>query len=1096
MTETSARLKPLKGEASRIFKLCLDKDINTALQGLELASVLGEPLEGLLSDVMVDTEGKLIRGKRFTAKDKTQAFLDALLLIQLALAPKGSPEAKVRNSITTLDCRLPVVIDLSNFSGLKTLQITLNGSFKGEDLTGLGKLPKLKSLILSRALVMYGEKSASLASLNGLDAPMLEVFEGAYLDIIDIEGLSGCSKLKRVDIHGNSRLTSIDSLQSSDSSLEDLVIRSCSSISSLKCLSKAFNLRYLDMRSLKQIKDVLDLKNLTKLESIGLSGCEKLNSFKGLSLKYISDFYRPPESEIDSLILNDMKSLTSFEHIPPLDPEVIELRINRAPSLKDLANFANSGEVVSKLQMNQVGISDLGVLASMVNLETIEISECADLVDATALANLTKLSSVRITKCRKLLRLPDVWKSSVKNLVLTGCDALQPLKALPPGIDAKTIEIDNRRLLPRAKPTKALKSDVGAVWKLLSSREIPNIFMGLELSAALDPKDLSSLVAEVDAKDGKLVRGKRFTGTGPAQPYLDMALIGLLARTPTSDKLTKIRSQLTVLDLTLLSQAFPLDGFINLKHLNLFIGDEETADLSSFGVMPKLNYLKIMGKRWGSNGALKSLNGLNAPNLTEADLSYCKLEDISALIHSPKIKKLTLSNNPSLSHLKGLEACTPNLIELDLQDCEKISTVDILKAAKKLRSLNLFACSRLTSVLPLAACNSLETLNLEHCSQLNSLEGLAKLPLKPEKLYGGDTQFSLDGCSALKSLAHLPEMEGKLNTLSIEHTSSLKNLEGLIQLTSVRKLNANHSGITDLKHLSSLPALTHISLRNCMQLIDARPVGLLKKLKDVNLSNSAVAHLPTAWLGPVDHLVLNECHNITSLGSLPAGLINLICDESSGIVRIDGMDACQKLEHLSVKSCPALIELGSPPSSVREIVAQGCTKLTSLKGLENCTQLANLALPTTIVDVSSIKHRNVIQIYLDLFELGNPKVKGQLASLPSALIEAINTLPSVSLKIKGPTGSWHSARSIDLFMFSQFKTVTSINFDEMDFHCTIEELGWLVQLEHLQSLVFYPRGSMSHTLNGGIYDTPRKVKTLQIKICEIAKINPPKYLLS
>jgi hypothetical protein len=321
--------------------------------------------------------------------------------------------------------------------------------------------------------------------------------------------------------------------------------------------------------------------------------------------------------------------------------------------------------------------------------------------------------------------------------------------------------------------------------------------------------------------------------------------------------------------------------------------------------------------------------------------------------------------------------------------------------------LNLFACTRLTSVLPLAACNSLETLNLEHCSQLNSLEGLAKLPLKPEKLYGGDTQFSLNGCSALKSLAHLPDMDGKLNTLSIEHTSSLKNLEGLIQLTSIRKLNANHSGINDLKHLSSLPSLTHISLRNCMQLIDARPVGLLKKLKDVNLSNSAVAHLPTAWLGPVDHLVLNECHNITSLGLLPVGLINLICDESSGIVRIDGMDACQKLEHLSVKSCPALIELGSPPSTVREIVAQGCTKLTSLKGLENCTQLANLALPTTIVDVSSIKHRDAIQIYLDLFELGNPKVKGQLSSLPSALIEAINTLPSVSLKIKGPTGSWH-----------------------------------------------------------------------------------------
>ena len=32
MTQQPTRLKPLKGDASRIFKLCLEKDINTALQ--------------------------------------------------------------------------------------------------------------------------------------------------------------------------------------------------------------------------------------------------------------------------------------------------------------------------------------------------------------------------------------------------------------------------------------------------------------------------------------------------------------------------------------------------------------------------------------------------------------------------------------------------------------------------------------------------------------------------------------------------------------------------------------------------------------------------------------------------------------------------------------------------------------------------------------------------------------------------------------------------------------------------------------------------------------------------------------------------------
>jgi 2-polyprenyl-6-methoxyphenol hydroxylase-like FAD-dependent oxidoreductase len=68
----------------------------------------------------------------------SQAILDALLLLQLGLAAKGSPEAKIRNAITTLECRVPVVPDLSTFAGLKTLKLSFNGSFRGEDLAGLG----------------------------------------------------------------------------------------------------------------------------------------------------------------------------------------------------------------------------------------------------------------------------------------------------------------------------------------------------------------------------------------------------------------------------------------------------------------------------------------------------------------------------------------------------------------------------------------------------------------------------------------------------------------------------------------------------------------------------------------------------------------------------------------------------------------------------------------------------------------------------------------------------------------------------------------------------------------------------------------------
>ncbi len=1095
MTEPTTRLKPLKGEASRIFKLCLEKDTNTALQGLALAQALGAPLEGLLTEVSVDAEGKLVRGKRFTAKDKTQAILDALLLQQLGLAAKGSPEAKLCQAITTLECRVPVVPDLSAFTGLKSLKITFSGAFKGEDLSGLGSLSKLTSLTLTTGLVMFGDERAKLASLNGLDAPLLEVFEASFMDLANIEALSGCRKLKRVDIRGNQRLTSIDCLKPSAGSLEDLDVGYCGAINSLKSLREATRLRYLDMGGVGQVTDLTDLKKLTGLKSIELSGCDGLTSFKGLPLAALSDFNRESDTVSDSLIFNDLKALTSLKHMPPLAPEVTELRLNRAVALSDIADLAASAGSLRILRMDQVNLTHLNDLSALVNLEILEVTRCPELIDASALGTLEKLSSVRITNCKKLVRLPDAWKSPVRSLVLNGCGALQPLKSVPQGIDTKTIEIDDRKLLPRAKPIKALKSDVGAIWKLLSSREMPNILMGLELTAALEPDDFHALVAGVSVKGGKLELGKRFSGTGPAQPYLDMALFSLTTRAPAGSAFPELRGQITELNLALLPQCYPLEGFTSLTSLTLHVGDEVTPDLSAFGPMPKLTHLKITGRRWGSSAALTSLNGLQAPALTEVDLSCSRVQDISALKHSPKITHLDLSENPELTDLSGLNACAPSLKTLKLNDCKKLTSLEVLKTAKKLESLDLSDCESLASVLPLQSCQSLETLDLERCANLRSLEGLAKLPLKPIKSYDGSTRYSLDGCRALLSLAHLPELGGNLQSLSVDHATALSSLDGLRDIPSLTEFSADNSGLSDLRHLSALPALTSITLQHCAQLKDATPLGQLQKLQNVNLTNSAVKTLPEGWRGPVSQLVLKDCHNLTSLGLLPANLVKLVCDESQGLTQLDGMQACNTLEIISVQSCPELTDLGTPPATVREIQARGCAKLTTLQGLQNCPALEVVGIPMSMLDVTALNGLPTITLAFDIYELGKPKAKGQLVTISKPFIEAINSLPAVKLRLKGPSGSWHGTKDFDLMVLGQFQTVQSLQFDEFDFSCSLEELTWLVQLQKLENLTFYPRGNMSHRLDGGVFDSPRKVKALQLKICQEAKIKPPSHVV-
>lgn len=1094
MTEPVVRLKPLKGEASRIYKLCLEKDRKTALQGLELAAAMGEPLEGLLTEVSVDAEGQLVRGKRFTGNDKTQPFLDALLLQQLGLAAKGTPEAKLRDAVTTLVCKVAVLPDLSRFAALTSANITLSADFKGADVAALGTLAKLRSLTLGSGLLMYGQERPTLETLRGLDAPRLEVLDASYMDLADIGGLSASPRLRQVKLRSNQRLESIDSLEASAGTLEELDLAYCAALRSLRALRGATKLRALDIGGLERIADLSDLKKLTRLEALDFSGCEALASIEGLPMKQLAtELTAPGEAHTSFLALNDMKALSSLRGLPPLAPGITELTINRCTVLADLAGIEAGAAVLQELRMDQIAITDLDALASLAHLRKLEIKKCPELVDASALGRLEHLTSVRITGCPKLETLPEVWKSPVKVLGLTGCGALKPLKALPPGIDTKTIEIDDRKLLPRAKPTKALRSDVGAVWKLLSSRDVPNILMGLELSAALGD-DFDTLVEGVSVKNGALVRGKRFTGTGPAQPYLDLALFGLMCRARPQSPLAKLRAQITELELVFCQQAPTLQGFDELTHLSIHIGDDITPDLAGFGPMPKLQVLKIAGRRWNGKGRLVSLQGLQAPALTECNLACSGVEDLSALAQSPRITHLDLSENEALSDLSALAACAQHLTVLNLRECKQVTTLEVLNAATRLKTLDLRECAGLGSLQPLAACTALETLDLEMCASLTSLEGLANLPIAANKLYDGTQDFSLDGCQALASLAHLPAFGGALTSLSLNHTRNLKDLRGLREIPTLTQLTARNSGLSDLGHIGALPALKQVDLQDCAALKDASPLGILKQLETVDLADSAVTTLPRGWDGPVTTLTLKNCPGLTSLGQLPASLVRLVCDGSANLARLDGMQACRQLEVISVEACPVLADLGSPPATLREIDARRCASLTSLRGLQGCPQLQVVGIPLSVVDASDLRGLASVTIRMDLNELPKGKTKGELRVLPAALIDAINALPSVRLEPKGPSGSWYGERTIDLTVFQNFKTLESLGFADFDFSCKIEEMTWLVALQGLKSVVFAARGNMSHILDGGVHDSPKKVKTLQLRICKEAQIPPPAHL--
>jgi len=83
--------------------------------------------------------------------------------------------------------------------------------------------------------------------------------------------------------------------------------------------------------------------------------------------------------------------------------------------------------------------------------------------------------------------------------------------------------------------------DEGIIKLLLKQRDYDAIDTGIELARALDEPAVFETLLEgcsID-KEGKLCRNNIFTGTGPAQPYLDYALVNLIGYAPKNTKVDK-----------------------------------------------------------------------------------------------------------------------------------------------------------------------------------------------------------------------------------------------------------------------------------------------------------------------------------------------------------------------------------------------------------------------------------------------------------------------------------------------------------------------------------------------------------------------------
>ena len=91
------------------------------------------------------------------------------------------------------------------------------------------------------------------------------------------------------------------------------------------------------------------------------------------------------------------------------------------------------------------------------------------------------------------------------------------------------------------KATRAeLKRNIANIKKFLQHRDFGMIDSGIELARNLDQESIfEEFLKDCTINEGSLVGNKMFSGTGPAQPYLDYALFNLVAYAPEKTNLNK-----------------------------------------------------------------------------------------------------------------------------------------------------------------------------------------------------------------------------------------------------------------------------------------------------------------------------------------------------------------------------------------------------------------------------------------------------------------------------------------------------------------------------------------------------------------------------
>ncbi|KAJ6855344.1 disease resistance-like protein DSC1 isoform X1 [Populus alba x Populus x berolinensis] len=490
----------------------------------------------------------------------------------------------------------------------------------------------------------------------------------------------------------------------------------------------------------------------------------------------------------------------------------------------------------------------------------------------------------------------------------------------------------------------------------------------------------------------------------------------------------------------------------NVEGMFLNVSEIREIELSStaFARLYNLRLLKIYNSVAGDKCTVHLPSGLES---LSHELRYLHWDGYPSTSLPCNFRPQNLVElNLSSSKVKQLWRGDQNLVNLkdvNLSNCEHITSLPDLSKARNLERLNLQFCTSLVKVPS----------SIQHLDRLNDLDlrGCTSLINLPSRINSRCLKsLNLSGCSNLKKC---PETARKLTYLNLNETAVEELPQSIGEQSGLVALN-----LKNCKHLVNLPE--NIYLLKSLLIADFSGCSSISRLPDFSrnisylyLNGTAIEELPSS-IGDLRELIyldLSGCSSITEFPKVSNNIKELYLDGTAIREIPSSIECLFELAELHLRNCKQFEIL---PSSIcklrklRRLNLSGCLQFRNFpEVLEPMVCLGYLYLEQTSITKLPSPIGNLMG--LACLEVGNCKYLEDIECLRRPSLNGLHKLSLDGCHISVLPDSLGCLRSLEVLDLSgnDFKTIP-ININVL---FELQYLG-LRNCKRLESLPELPPG--------------------------------------